>query len=187
MARCVLAGLGVYVLRQGFQHLSYLQGPSGMHIAGWAWAVSLVLFLAVWAGLSVKLVFRNSGWAARIADPARGPQVSPKWTAAGFRLVAVFSGLLILSLETEFIAKAVVFAVIAPKLLVNMVVFRYVDEIFLMSTAQWLHLAVDICTLVLAIYLAIGAPHYVRMQTRAVRARDNDDTGARGETQEILR
>ena len=166
IARCMLAGIGVFALWEGLQHLDI---PADVNLSGGARAVSLLLFFGVCGVLFCKLIFGNAGWARRIVGHAQGPEVSEKWIAAGFRLTAMFSGLLILSLETQFIARAMVFVVIAPKLLVSMVVYRYVDDMFLMSTARWLHLAVDMCATALGIFLVIGAPHYARRQVKTAR------------------
>lgn len=166
IARCMLAALGVYVLWKGLQCLDI---PSGVHLSVWARVVSLILVIASCGYLVFKLAFDNAGWARRIADQAEGPVASDKWIAAGFRLALVFCGLLILTRETRFIARAVAFMVIGPGLIVKMILYRYVDEMFLMSAPQWVHLLVDIGTVTLGIYLVIGAPHYVGLQIKAVR------------------
>jgi hypothetical protein len=170
----MLAGLAVVVLRQGLVYLSNLQYLESEHKHGWALGLSLLLFFVLCGSLSFKLIFSNAGWARRIVGHAQGPQVSEKWIAAGFRLSAFFCGLLILSLETRFIARSAAFLVIAAKVMINMVVYRYVDEMFLMSAMEWLHLLADVCTISLGTYLAVGAPHYVRMQMKMVRAASRD-------------
>ena len=163
IARCMLTALGVYVLNYGFRHLNVL---GGMRLSGWARGVSLIIVVVSCGYLFFKLSFNNAGWAKRVVGRVEGPAVSQQWIAAGFRLAMVFCGLLILRREAGFIAKAAVFVVVGPQLLVRMIVYRYVDEAFLMSVMEWMRLLADVCRVALGVYLVLGAPHYVRWQMK---------------------
>ncbi len=162
-AKCMLTALGIFVLNQGLQCLHI---PSDIHMSGWAWSVSLIVVIVFCGYLIFKFAFDNAEWARRLAGNSEGPVISDKWIAAGFRLILVFSGLLILVLETRFIARSIAFLIVAPKLIVEMVVYRYVDEAFVMSITEWLKLFAKLCTNALGIYLVIGAPHYIRCQMK---------------------
>jgi len=54
--------------------------------------------------------------------------------------------------------------VVAPKIIVSMIVYKYVDGVFYMPGRDWIQLIVNLARVILGIYLVLGAPRFVRWQ-----------------------
>ena len=167
IARLVLTALGVQVLilfldALGIASRFRLTGPDLGWLQGLCWAVVWLLLF----GLAYWLFFRSEGTAIRMAGPvSEGDQhVDTIWIAAGFRAIFVLCGLLILVSRIETLVRVAAFFPTGPRVLVEMIVYKYVDERFDMPFIYWAEAFVNFCKGILGIYLILGAPQYVRWQ-----------------------
>ena len=155
IAKLVLTVLGILAL---VQFLTYAQYSGQTYGFG---AMSLIsLVVACW------LLFFSYGWPERIAGPigANERPVGMIWVVGGLRIVLVFCGLVVLAGTMGFLVKAAAFIVVSPKIIVSMIVYRYIDPVFYMAGWEWVRLIVNTAKTALGIYLALGAPRFVRWQ-----------------------
>ena len=168
IAKLALTVLGILVL---VQFLTYAQdsGPWGQN--SYFGAMSLVSFVA-----ACWLLFLSDGWPERIAGPigANEQPVGMIWVVGGFRIVLAFCGLVLLADRMGFLVKAAAFIVVWPKVVVTMIVYRHIDPVFYMAGSAWVRLIVNIAKTALGIYLALGAPRFVRWQASNLEALGNE-------------
>jgi len=55
-----------------------------------------------------------------------------------------------------------------PKIIVDMIIYKYVDSIFRMPVDEWIGIFLDVCLAALGIYLILGAPYLVRRQLKSM-------------------
>jgi len=168
-AKLVLTTLGIFIL---LDFLSYLELPSRL-TKGYSDAV--VGPLLVTAGslaplciLAYYLLFKSDSLARKMVGLTNEDtsDVSRIWVVAGFRLTLFFCGVIIISGSVEFLVRVAGFVIVGPGLIVNMILYKYIDTTFRLGFREWLRLFVDVCRAVLGIYLVLGAPHFVRWQIR---------------------
>ena len=114
------------------------------------------------------LLFRTGWLVQKLAGPGgQSTQDSERiWLVAGFRLTLYFCGIMILSGCMEFLMSAAVFMIYGPKVIIDMIIYRYIDEIFAMPIRYWLELFSKFCKAALGIYLVLGAPRFVHWQMK---------------------
>lgn len=162
IAKLALTVLGVLIL---FESLRYILIVGTMW-AGWgpnlcSLGVFLLLSVLVW-----RMLFWSDAWVERMIGPGDedAPPVSSIRAVGGFRVVLLFCGLLVLAGRIEILIRAVAFIAVAPKMIVNMIVYKHIDEVFYMPVRSWIRLIVSIAKAALGIYLVLGAPRFVRWQ-----------------------
>jgi len=173
IARLALTALGVLVLVESLRYIQ-LAGAMG---PGWAPSLFCLGIFLLLSFLACRFLFWSDAWVERMIGPA-DEDISPVsriWAVGGFRVVLVFCGLLILSGGFEILIKTAAFIVVAPKIIVNMIVYKYVDEVFYMPARSWLRLIVDLAEAALGIYLVLGAPRFVRRQMSKFYAPASDN------------
>jgi hypothetical protein len=173
IAKVTLNILGIYSLYlclSQFGYLAFYPGQTGTLV----WVVKtliattvLVILLAVF----YNVFFVRNGWILRMVGEVQGCEqpVSDKQILAGLRLGLVFCGVLIIVYNADFITKVPMFLIYGPKILVDMIVYKYVDNMFNISIYAYLRGFTAICKLALGIYLAFGAPHFVKWQMKKLR------------------
>lgn len=173
IAKLALTILGVYVLVQFFNNLYILlrmclrAQPS----AGYAEAiVAFVIGCSFPCIFAYYLLFKSDKLAKKIVGSGyeNGGAVDNIWIVAGFRAVFFLCGALIISGSINFIINAVAFAIYCPKIIVDMIVYKYIDEVFSMPFETWLRLFVRSCKAALGIYLLLGAPRFLRRQIKKI-------------------
>jgi len=162
IAKLALTVLGVLVLVESLRYIR-LVGTVG---PGWVpslCSLGICLLLSV---LACRLLFWSDAWVERMIGPADEdvPAVSRIRAVGGFRVVLLFCGLLVLSGRIEILIRAAAFITVAPKIIVNMIVYKHVDKVFYMPVSTWVRLIVNLCKTALGIYLVLGAPRFVRWQ-----------------------
>lgn len=169
IAKLVLTVLGISALVQFLTYAQY-SGQDWGQDYGFG-AMSLIsLVVACW------LLFFSYGWPERIAGPigANEQPVGMIWVVGGFRIVLAFCGLVVLAGTMGFLVKAAAFILVSPKTIVSMIVHRHIDPVFYMAGWEWVLLTVNIARTALGIYLALGAPRFVRWQASNSQALGNE-------------
>jgi hypothetical protein len=163
IARIILIGTGLYVLLQtlltfigGIMMMSFAESAKTqvpLFIA--AVAIYLVITLAV-----VYILFRcEKSFTAKIVNFEQNDDTQVFWLAAAFRLVCVISGMLFLYWSIPSLIAAV---------------YRYImnmnnepgQKYIYMGMSSKISIAQYVILLGLGIYLAYGAPGFVRWQVR---------------------
>lgn len=169
IARIMLTILGIHLLVQLFDSLHVLLISSMGPQFPWGSTPGLLVFLIfplIACSIVHYLLFRPEKLVRKMVGPTDNitDSTDPIWIAAGFRLVLVFCGILITSRNIEFLVDSVVFLVYGPKLIVEMIVYKYIDKTFDMPLYAWLTIVAKLLKGALGIYLLLGAPQYVRWQ-----------------------
>jgi hypothetical protein len=163
IAKLALTALGVLVLVESLRYIQ-LAGAMG---PGWAPSLFCLGIFLLLSFMAYRFLFWSDASVERMIDAADeedAPPVNRIWAVGGFRVVLAFCGLLVLSGAIEFLIRAAAFVTVAPRIIVNMIVHKYVDEVFNMPTWSWLRLIVNLAEAALGIYLVLGAPRFVRWQ-----------------------
>jgi hypothetical protein len=169
IARIILTVLGVYLVVQLLDNApmflqSTMQSPFSFDNS--ARILIFLLFLA--SGFAIiyyllftpdRLVQKMIGSTEDITDFA-----DPIWIATAFRLALVLFGILITARNIDFIVNTAAFLIYGPKLIVEMIVYKYIDKTFDMPLCAWLTIVARLLKTALGIYLLFGAPQYVRWQ-----------------------
>ena len=130
---------------------------------------SAVFFIAGFVFI-YYLLFHSDNLIKKIVGPtANNNPVEFIWIITGFHVVFMFCGLLLLRGSVNFLIKASVFIVTSPKILVDMLVYKYVDDMFRLNFYEWIEVILKSCRAILGIYLLMGAPHFIRRQIRNFR------------------
>jgi hypothetical protein len=169
LAKLTLTILGIFIL---LDFLSYLELPSRL-TKGYSDAVVgpllvTVVSLAPLCILAYYLLFKSDNLARKMVGSTNedSSDVSRIWVVTGFRLTMFLCGVLIISGSIEFLVRVAGFVIVGPRLIINMIFYKYIDTAFRLGFREWLRLFVDVCRAVLGIYLVLGAPRFVRWQIR---------------------
>jgi len=163
IARLALTALGVLVLVESLRYIQ-LVGTMG---PGWAPSLFCLGIFLLLSFLACRFLFWSDAWVVRMigaADEEDAPPVSRIRAVGGFRVVLLFCGLLALSGRIEFLIRAAAFIAVAPKIIVNMIVYKCVDKVFYMPVSSWVRLIGNLYRASLGIYLVLGATRFVRWQ-----------------------
>jgi hypothetical protein len=162
LSKLALTVLGVLVLVESLRYIR-LVGTVGPGLVPSLCSLGIFLLLSV---LACRLLFWCDAWVERMIGPADqdAPPVSRIRAVGGFRVVLLFCGLLVLADRIEILIRAVAFITVAPRIIVNMIVYRHIDKVFYMPVSSWARLIADLCGAALGIYLVLGAPRFVRWQ-----------------------
>jgi hypothetical protein len=162
MARLALTVLGVFIFIESVSHFWLVGSPKDR----W-WPTLYVLgIILLLSFLACRMLFWSDAWMERMigAEDEDAHLASSMAAVGGFRVVLVLCGLLILAGRIEFLVRTVAFIVVAPKIIVSMIVYKYVDGVFYMPGRDWIRLIVNLARAALGIYLVLGAPRFVRWQ-----------------------
>jgi len=172
LAKLTLTILGVFIL---LDFLSYLELPSRL-TKGYSDAVVgpflvTVGSLAPLCILAYYLLFKSDNLARKMVGSTNedSRDASRIWVVTGFRLTMFLCGVLIISGSIEFLVRVAGFVIVGPRLIINMIFYKYIDTAFRLGFREWLRLFVDVCRAVLGIYLVLGTPHFVRWQIRKLK------------------
>ena len=161
IAKLALTMLGVFIFVESVSYF-WLVGPKDR----W-WSILYVfgIFLLL-SFLTCRILFWSDAWMQRMigAEDEDTHLASSMAAVGGFRVVLVLCGLLILGCRIEILVRAAAFIVVAPKIIVSMIVHKYVDDVFYMPGRHWLRLIVNLAEVAFGIYLVLGAPRFVRWQ-----------------------
>jgi len=162
IAKLALTVLGIFIFVESM-HYVWLAGAAGQ--LWWPSVYSLGIFL-LFSVLVCRMLFWSDAWGERMIGPGDEdePAIGTLASVGGFRVVLVLCGLLILAGRIEFLVRTVAFIVVAPKIIVSMIVYKYVDGVFYMPGRDWIQLIVNLARVILGIYLVLGAPRFVRWQ-----------------------
>jgi len=162
IARLVLTALGVYTLVLGLNY----GGLVGRVGPGWMGSLSCLVSCLFSFVLACGLLLSPDAWVERMIGPddESGLPVSRIGVLAGLRVVLLFCGLIVLAGHIGFLLRAGAFLAVGPKIITNMIVYKYIDKDFYMPVSAWVRLIADVCGAALGIYLVLGAPRFVRWQ-----------------------
>jgi len=162
IARLVLTALGVYTLVLGLNY----GGLVGRVGPGWAGGLSCLGICLLFSVIASRLLLCPDAWVGRMVGPDDESElpVSHIHVLAGLRVVLLFCGLIVLAAHIGFLLRAGAFLAVGPKIIVNMIVYEYIDKHFYMPVSFWARLITDLCEAALGIYLVLGAPRFVRWQ-----------------------
>jgi len=162
IAKLALTMLGVFIFVESVSYFWLVGSPKD----GW-WSILYVfgIFLLL-SFLACRMLFWSDAWMERMigAEDEDTHVASSMAVVGGFHVVLVLCGLLILGRRIEILVRAVAFIVVAPKIIVSMIVYKYVDAVFYMPGRHWLRLIVNLAKVAFGIYLVLGAPRFVRWQ-----------------------
>ncbi|MCK4293081.1 MAG: hypothetical protein KAY65_07775 [Planctomycetes bacterium] len=162
MARLTLTMLGVFIFIESVSYFWLMGSPKD---TWWPTFYVFGIFLLL-SFLACRMLFWSDAWMERMigAEDEDAHLASSMAAVGGFRVVLVLCGLLILGCRIEILVRAAAFIVVAPKIIVNMIVYKHVDKVFYMAVSTWVRLIVNLCKTALGIYLVLGAPRFVRWQ-----------------------
>jgi hypothetical protein len=176
IAKVIFNILGIYFLHQYLNLFGYFAYQIGHAVYLETSALAAKPLIAAAVLIILLVVFCNvfiirNGWILRLAGPVREDerQVTDRQILTGLRLGFVFCGVLIIVYNATFIADALPFLIHGPKILVDMIVYKYIHDMFNIPFYVYLRGFARICKLALGIYLAFGAPHFVKWQMKKLR------------------
>ena len=162
MAKLALTMLGVFLFVESVSYFWLVGSPKDRW---WPMLYVFGIFLLL-SFLACRMLFWSDAWMERMigAEDEHTHVVSSMAAVGGFRVVLILCGLLILGCRIEILVRAVAFIVVAPKIIVSMIVYKYVAAVFYMPGRHWLRLIVNLAEVAFGIYLVLGAPRFVRWQ-----------------------
>lgn len=176
IAKVIFNILGIYSLYLCLSQFGYLAYQK--YYPGHTETLTLVVKTLIAATVLIILLvvfynvfFTRNGWFLRLAGPVREDErpVTDRQILTGLRLGFVFCGVLIIVYNAAFIADVFMFLIRGPKILVDMIVYKYVHDMFNIQFYVYLREFTGICKVALGIYLAFGAPHFVKWQMKKLR------------------
>lgn len=132
---------------------------------------TIIIFKVILLFVSFNIFFLRNKWILKMAGPSGqdGKPIGDVSILAGLRLSFVFCGLVIIAYNMDYIVQAVVCVVTSPKILVDMLIYKYVHRMFDISFNAYLLHFVRSCIIALGIYLIIGAPRFVNWQIKKLK------------------
>ncbi|MHC4648813.1 MAG: hypothetical protein ACYTBJ_25430 [Planctomycetota bacterium] len=169
IAKIMLVVVGIHLLVQLLNSVHVLLiSSTGPHVSLGSWPAMLVflMFVAVSCSIVYYLLFRQDKLVRKVAGIADEDTgfVAPVWVSGGFRLTLVLCGILIIAGSIEFLINAGAFVIHGPRLIIEMIIYKYIDESFTMPLYAWIGLFAKLLKTLLGIYLLLGAPQYVQWQ-----------------------
>lgn len=170
IAKIALALIGVRLLVSLLYFTSFYMRTvgAGFQIAPFARIPAFGVTLLVRCAVVYFLVFRNDWLVKMLVGPEeRSAQHADRtWLVVGFRLTLYFCGVMVLAGCIDFLISGVAFIIYGPRVLIDMIIHRYVDDIFAIGIYGWLEWLSGLCRTTLGVYLVLGAPHFVRWQMK---------------------
>ena len=164
--------LGLNVLVRALSSFEYplwrpAQQGSDLHLGGLFAAICL---LAAVCALAWLLLGNSDKWAQLVVGKEQlAPIVADQWVIVGLRLAALLCGLLIIRQSADAVAKVLYFVILGPQLVGDAIVHGRVSEVLPTNLWAWLVVFTKALKVVLGIYLAVGAPGFVKWQFSASR------------------
>ena len=181
IAKLILATLGVYFLMSALGEigsavitLSQNYPPSTLSTKLFIITAQFVITLT----LSLFFLFRSDGIIRIIAGPDAGQfeKVNDSWIIAGLLMTACLCGLLILYPRIERLFYYIPSIIKGPNILSYMTLEGQSSVIPIKPTVGFL---VEVAKLIFAIYLILGAPHYVNWQMRKLIKKQIQSAGVK--------
>ncbi len=166
---CVVSGFldGVHILihtiRSGSASLPPMQTVLLTACLLAIWPVMFYALLCI-AGPRMDALLRRDGNSQKVHD---------KWVVGGHRLVLMYFGLRFITSEIDSLIAAARQLVTAPRVLIDMLLYRYVDDMFHLPWYEWLTLIRDAVTIAIGLYLLCGAPRFVVWLSRVYVSQAN--------------
>jgi len=162
MAKLALTMLGVFIFIESVSYFWFVGSPKDR----WWPTLYILGIILLLSFLACRVLFWSDAWMERVigAEDEDAHVASSMAAVGGFRVVLVLCGLLILGCRIEILVRAAAFIVVAPKIIISMIVYKYVDAVFYMPGRHWLRLIVNLARVAFGIYLVLGAPRFVRWQ-----------------------
>lgn len=132
----------------------------------------LLVFFACAIPFSIVycLLFYNDGlakWMSR-SKQINDSSVDYLWIVTVYRVTLFLCGTLFLFNSVHFLLRAIIFTIYCPKIIVDMIIYNYVDSVFRMPVDEWIGLFFKLCRAALVIYLILGAPYLVCRQLKSL-------------------
>lgn len=169
IARLFITAIGLYLLLIPLWSLSSVIaiGAASNEIFFWRTIITLIP-LAVWFLVFYQVWFNAGQWAKVMynEEVPQSPIIERKWIIVGFKVVYFLFGTYWLSGSIKLILQIAVFIVKGPRVLFEMYLYKYVDNMFLIDISSYLRIVSELFNLGVALYLLMGAPHLLRWQLR---------------------
>jgi hypothetical protein len=169
LAKLALTTLGIFILLGFLTYVEFssrlaMEYPDDVIIT----LLVIIVSFAPLCILAYYLLFKSDNLARKMVGSTNKDtsDVSRIWVVAGFRLTMFFCGAIIISSSMEFLVRVAGFVIVGPRLIINMILYKYIDTAFRLGFREWLRLFVDVCRAALGIYLISGAPRFVQWQIR---------------------
>jgi hypothetical protein len=177
IAKLILAAMGVYLLMHFLGGVSSDVVPLELKCPPETFTARMLVIVveAVIALVaSLILLFRSDGLARMITGPDANQceKADGRWTIAALRITACFCGLLILYWRIALLIVNVPAIINGPNILSYMTLE---GQSSLLSAQTLARILVEVIKGIFAIYLILGAPHYVRRQMRAIAAKSRGE------------
>lgn len=175
IAKLALTVLGIYLLiwlldSMKFSVLSSIRIQLE-HGSGNKDRILLVFFTcAIPVSIVYCLLFYNNGlakWMSR-SKQINDISVDYLWIVTVYRVTLFLCGTLFLFNSVHFLTRATIFTIYCPKIIVDMIIYKYVDSIFRMPVDEWIGIFLNVCRAALGIYLILGAPYLVSRQLKSL-------------------
>jgi hypothetical protein len=172
IAKLIFAAIGVHFLMQSLGGIgsaaimlsqNYLPETFAIRIAITA-AKSVITF-----AVSMILLFRSDGLVRLIAGPDADEcaKVDGRWVIAGLRMTACFCGFLILYRRIDLLFYYIPAFINNGSSILSYMTFE--GQSSKISTKALVIIPMETTRWIILTYLIFGAPHYVRLQMRAIR------------------
>ncbi len=167
IARATINIVGIWFLVRLLDIFYFCYGPSSSSVNIYPFIV-FALFIGLLLLITFYILFYTDTWVEKITGfvGEKKPAVSDVWIAAFLRVGFFLCGLLIASSSMVFIVDVVSFLVRGPRIIINMIVYRYVDSIFYQSLGIYIFKFSRLLKAAFGIYLLFGAPSLVKLQIR---------------------
>ncbi|MGD0596973.1 MAG: hypothetical protein ABSA64_05560 [Sedimentisphaerales bacterium] len=178
IAKLIFAAMGVHFLMQPLGRIasSVIMLSQNCPPETFATKISIIAAESVITFvISLILLFWSDGLVRIIAGPDTDEcaKVDECWVIAGLRLAACFCGLLIIYHRIELLFYYIPAIINGPNILSYMTLE---GQSSLLSTKTSVGILVETAKWIFAIYLILGAPHYVRRQMRVLAVKEHNQT-----------
>lgn len=170
IAKLILAAMGIRFLMESLGGIASSVVTLSQNYPQEIFAIRMSIIAAksvITFVLSLILLFRSDGLVRMIAGPDTNEceKVSSRWIITGFRITACFCGLLIIYHRIKLLFYYIPAIINGPNILSYMTLE---GQSSLLSTKTSAGIIVETAKWIIAIYLILGAPYYVRRQMRTI-------------------
>ncbi len=176
IAKMVFNILGIYSFiwcLNIFMNFTYFNNTLGSQDAFHVWIVkyATAVFIGFIVFIILKYFFLNDKWIIKIAGlPEEGEKpLSELSIFAGLQLSFIFCGIIIIVYNLNFIIDFLFFLVNGPKILIEMVIYKFIHEMFKMPFESYFHIVVTLFKTIFGLYLVLGAKKIVNWQAKKLK------------------
>jgi hypothetical protein len=171
ITKLILAAMGVHFLMQCLGGIGSAAIMLSQNYLPETFAIRMLITTAksvITFAVSMILLFRSDGLVRIIVGPDADDcaKVDERWVIAGLRMTACFCGLLILYRRIDPLFYYIPAFITNGSSILSYMTFE--GQSSMISTKALVIIPMEITRWIITIYLIFGAPHYVRLQMRAI-------------------